>query len=423
MDSLSRLDVRGDAPEEDTEKAACRLEALFELMQSDAGTEEGWATAVAEGLPQRLMATLQASPMLPRPDSATVGAAESASMVRLNVACLGCLFMCASVDPSCWTGIADAVPDAVAVLLERGTRALAHARVTYDDAATRGGDATADTDGADDGADDGENSYDTAAVAAAATAEAAAQKQLVVLVFLEALLGATEAARLALPTGRGRFNAAFLVRTVLDAVAGGGVEAVFLAATRVALALNEQSFTGSHKILRELRDHPARSSVQEALLHIFNAEGFPANNDVVAAHCIHFCQDVLEASGMEDFFYVNDIKMMVDIVIRECLNRPMADKLRHEYLGLLRQVAERSSWAAGGERHRFDDIVEMLENTLRAVALAAAPAGATADGTSGTPPLEAGTAARGPPMDVSEAVAVKVRKAAEDALAAVRQAK
>ncbi|CAN0255989.1 unnamed protein product [Ectocarpus sp. 8 AP-2014] len=109
-------------------------------------------------------------------------------------------------------------------------------------------------------------------------------------------------------------------------------------------------------VLPALLDHLARHEVQGAVLHIFNEEGYPNGDAELARLCSVFCSDAFEEDRREDLFYVNDIKVMVDIILRELYNLPADDGLRADYLGLLRRLLERSEWSTRGARYREVDI-------------------------------------------------------------------
>ncbi|CAN0331744.1 unnamed protein product, partial [Ectocarpus fasciculatus] len=86
-----------------------------------------------------------------------------------------------------------------------------------------------------------------------------------------------------------------------------------------------------------LLGHLARHEVQGAVLHIFNEEGYPNGDAALARLCSVFCWDAFEEDRSEDLFYVNDVKVMVDIILRELYNLPADDGLRADYLELLRR--------------------------------------------------------------------------------------
>ncbi|CBJ32947.1 expressed unknown protein [Ectocarpus siliculosus] len=91
-------------------------------------------------------------------------------------------------------------------------------------------------------------------------------------------------------------------------------------------------------VLPALLDHLARHEVQGAVLHIFNEEGYPNGDAELARLCSVFCSDAFEKDRREDLFYVNDVKVMVDIILRELYNLPADDGLRADYLELLRSL-------------------------------------------------------------------------------------
>ncbi|CAM9194713.1 unnamed protein product [Pylaiella littoralis] len=109
-------------------------------------------------------------------------------------------------------------------------------------------------------------------------------------------------------------------------------------------------------VVPALLQHSARHEVDGAVLHIFNEAGYPNGDTELARLCLTFCYDAFEEDRDGDLFYVNDIKVLVDVVVRELCNLPADDPLRVDYLRLLTRLLEQSEWATRGGRYRELDI-------------------------------------------------------------------
>eukprot|EP00752_Nemacystus_decipiens_P004654 g4245.t1 len=109
-------------------------------------------------------------------------------------------------------------------------------------------------------------------------------------------------------------------------------------------------------VVPALLGHAARHEVQGAVLHIFNEEGYPNGDAALAKLCLVFCSDAFEDGRDEDLFYVNDLKVLVDIIVRELANLPADDVLRADYNSLLVRLLDQSEWDTRGGRYREKDI-------------------------------------------------------------------
>eukprot|EP00903_Cladosiphon_okamuranus_P006805 g6633.t1 len=109
-------------------------------------------------------------------------------------------------------------------------------------------------------------------------------------------------------------------------------------------------------VVPALLRHPARHEVPGAVLHIFNEEGYPNGDAALAKLCLVFCSDAFEEGREEDLFYVNDMKVLVDVIVRELANLPADDRLRADYNGFLARLLDQSEWATRGDRYREQDI-------------------------------------------------------------------
>lgn len=67
----------------------------------------------------------------------------------------------------------------------------------------------------------------------------------------------------------------------------------------------------------------AAVNVSEGLMHLLNDIGHPEHNVPEALPCLQLCCDLVTAQGFDGFFYSNDIKVLVDVIIRELTNLPL----------------------------------------------------------------------------------------------------
>ncbi|CAN0367968.1 unnamed protein product, partial [Laminaria digitata] len=64
--------------------------------------------------------------------------------------------------------------------------------------------------------------------------------------------------------------------------------------------------------------------------------GYPNGDQQLARLCLRFCSDAFEVDHGDCLFYVNDVKVMVDVIVRELYNLPASDPLRADYLHMLK---------------------------------------------------------------------------------------
>eukprot|EP00904_Undaria_pinnatifida_P009201 jgi/Undpi1/5410/HiC_scaffold_2.g00691.m1 len=121
-------------------------------------------------------------------------------------------------------------------------------------------------------------------------------------------------------------------------------------------AITSAATIAKSTVVPALCSHPAKHEVQAAVLHILNEEGYPGGDQQLTRLCLRFCSDAFEVDHSDCLFYVNDVKVMVDVIVRELYNLPSSDPLRADYLLMLKSLLERSEWSTRGARYREDDI-------------------------------------------------------------------
>jgi hypothetical protein len=98
--------------------------------------------------------------------------------------------------------------------------------------------------------------------------------------------------------------------------------------------------------------------------------------------------DLLNAPDCDGFFYLNDIKVLIDVVIRELgninsensleavgdaekENAHLIEHLRVQYIRLVSAIVAKSQWSTTAAKYRADDLASVLDT----IALAESDAG------------------------------------------------
>jgi hypothetical protein len=66
--------------------------------------------------------------------------------------------------------------------------------------------------------------------------------------------------------------------------------------------------------------------------------------------------DLLSRKTTADLFYTNDVKVLIDIVVRNIADLSPGDKRRQQYIELCRRVMRNTNYDE--HRHRIDDILK-----------------------------------------------------------------
>lgn len=103
----------------------------------------------------------------------------------------------------------------------------------------------------------------------------------------------------------------------------------------------------------------------EALLHTLNEQAYPNADETQLQLCLTFICTLFADSATSSAFFSNDLRVLVDMVIRELNNLPPDDASRCDYLQVLRLVLEMSPWFPDG-RYRREDILAVLQAILEA---------------------------------------------------------
>ncbi|KAJ0410882.1 hypothetical protein ATCC90586_004403 [Pythium insidiosum] len=104
-----------------------------------------------------------------------------------------------------------------------------------------------------------------------------------------------------------------------------------------------------------------------ALLHVINSCGCPCPESRLAQlhKVLQLLLDILRHPQVFRVVFVNDFKVLVDIVLRECTDLPLDDALRLEYLRLL-DVVIASPLYLDAHFYRKAELLKLLEDLLTA---------------------------------------------------------
>ena len=107
-----------------------------------------------------------------------------------------------------------------------------------------------------------------------------------------------------------------------------------------------------------------------------NEVGYPNNNSPETLNILKMCLDLTNLNEMEGYFYINDVKILVDIIIRELTNMSTpedvsnavdeidsfrVDEIRTMYMRLAALLLAKSGWCAAGASYRIQDVCDVLK--------------------------------------------------------------
>ncbi|TMW61685.1 hypothetical protein Poli38472_010748 [Pythium oligandrum] len=131
-----------------------------------------------------------------------------------------------------------------------------------------------------------------------------------------------------------------------------------------------QQHTPNGVLLDLVLSDASREGVQHvsgALLHVINSCGFPCPENRLSQlrDAIQLFCDVLRHPRVYQIVYLNDFKVLLDILLRECTDLPLEDALRDDYLGLL-DLALGSALYLHSQTYRKAEFLKLLEDLLDA---------------------------------------------------------
>jgi hypothetical protein len=109
------------------------------------------------------------------------------------------------------------------------------------------------------------------------------------------------------------------------------------------------------------------SSFSQGVLHLLNEIGHPAHQVPEAIPILWFCKDLVNLTGAEGFFYSNDFKVIVDVILRELYNIPFTsdtevdahsqEELRVRYINFAQALIAQDAW----QSYKSSDICDALQ--------------------------------------------------------------
>ena len=143
------------------------------------------------------------------------------------------------------------------------------------------------------------------------------------------------------------------------------------------------------EVLRDMKD--GREHLSGALLHVINSCGCPcptertihlwntlqvclslnAHSFVLCSDCCCCCfivqlfGDILVDESASELVFLNDFKVLIDLVIRECTDLPQDDITRLHFMELLKRGLD-SPLYLQVKRYRKREVLELLESLLKA---------------------------------------------------------
>lgn len=183
------------------------------------------------------------------------------------------------------------------------------------------------------------------------------------LLFLRALLLAVEPALEALEYTVAELPGDEFVRLLYDLVEVVPEE---LSPTVVVVLVTLHSiytnfeFDGPTPVIAQAATYKPATNFGKPLLVVLNGHGCPYDDEDGLRRCLRCFKDMFDYKPASQLMYTNDLRVLVDVVLRELGNLPGADRVRLEYLSVLRTLLVRSQWLASG-RYRREDILTTLD--------------------------------------------------------------
>lgn len=121
------------------------------------------------------------------------------------------------------------------------------------------------------------------------------------------------------------------------------------------------------EVLRDIKD--GREHLSGALLHVINSCGCPCPKERVVHlwNALQLFGDILADETASALVFVNDFKILIDLVIRECTDLPQEDVTRVHYMELLERVLD-SPLFLQTQMYRKRELWGLLESLLDAAA-------------------------------------------------------
>lgn len=111
------------------------------------------------------------------------------------------------------------------------------------------------------------------------------------------------------------------------------------------------------------------SHVIELLLHDLNAHGYPNHHLPETRQMTDFLTSVLIDPLLVNSIHSSDMRVVIDIIIRELENLPQGHELLPDYLILLDSILEKSRWSGSEyKKGEIQAIIQLLERSMAGAA-------------------------------------------------------
>ncbi|KAL6442654.1 hypothetical protein ACFW04_002637 [Cataglyphis niger] len=125
------------------------------------------------------------------------------------------------------------------------------------------------------------------------------------------------------------------------------------------LSYNLQFTSSENMVLNALRERTVAKTFTEKILFLFNREEDPVrifDHEPQPPHSVlKLFIDLFSNDAIASLFYTNDVKVLIDIILRQLFDMFPGDK-RRQYLELCRRVLRTSSY--NEHRHRSEDLLK-----------------------------------------------------------------
>jgi len=135
-------------------------------------------------------------------------------------------------------------------------------------------------------------------------------------------------------------------------------DSLLTAAVKALFCINLQFDPQDNLLLKCLSQKPEAAELGNAFLVILNR-----GDQFSLQPCLELLRDIVQDPSTADFFFLNDLRILVDLIIREVLNLPVGSQIRVKYLEVLYGIYKHHpSFAKDG--YRVPEITEMLTYIL-----------------------------------------------------------
>ena len=132
-------------------------------------------------------------------------------------------------------------------------------------------------------------------------------------------------------------------------------EAIYLALIHILLSVSYEAEKEKNLVIKFSAEHSNKRLYAEGVLLLLNK-----GQSAILAKSLKFVVDILEdPSTKDDFFYTNDLKALMDILLREIANIS-SDEERLLYLNALGAILNTSFYKK--EKHRSGEISDLLND-------------------------------------------------------------